>query len=144
MRLADGFWGTGDGPPVFGTPWDSGSFRILRIMILCEKDMEVAESIGRLGMGMGHIGDGITRVGRFLIRLGESPYVDEPIVEFMTLDGRQFGSVRLSTAREAIVIDLYESAGPMLGLPLSYDVNDWCLNSAELAELREWARRVEA
>lgn len=96
-------------------------------------------------MGTGRTGNkGTTRIGRFLVCLGESPYADEPIVEFMTLDGRRFGSIRLSTAREAVVVDLYEGAIPTLGLSRSYDVNDWCLDDDELTELREWARGIEA
>ena len=87
--------------------------------------------------------DKTARIGRFVANISSSDFCDEPIVSFATSDGRVFGDIRLSTAKDPVVVDLYESAMWRLGL-LSFDTSDYCLNDGELAELRAWANSVSA
>lgn len=82
------------------------------------------------------------RIGRFVATINESDFCDEPIVEFAGNDGRVFGDVRLSTAKDPVAIDLYESAMWRLGLPTHFDVSDYCLTTDEMAELKEWANDI--
>lgn len=82
------------------------------------------------------------RIGRFFVEVVRDEMVPEPLVSFMLQDGREFGSIRLTTAMDPIVVDLYESAMWRLGLPLNFDVDDYCLNKHELFVLRTWTNDI--
>lgn len=84
-----------------------------------------------------------TRIGRFTAIARHTELCDEPVVEFAGDDGRVFGDIRLSTAKNPVVVDLYESAMWRLCLPLHFDVTDYCLTDEEMAELKEWANGIE-
>lgn len=83
-------------------------------------------------------------IGRFRAKVVEDAggLAGEPLVEFSTADGRAFGSIRLSTARNPIAVDLYEGAAMRLDLPLSFDVSGYCLDAGEMGALREWANSL--
>lgn len=83
-------------------------------------------------------------IGRFLVQVTENLTTGEPLVAFKTSEGRTFGSIRLATAMKAVVVDLYESAEWRLGLPLVFDIRDYCLTDTEVAELRGWANGIAA
>lgn len=84
-------------------------------------------------------------IGRFTAEVVEDALgiAGEPLVQFAGADGRPFGTIRLSTARIAVVVDLYESAEHRLGLaPSEFTVEDYCLDADEITQLREWANRI--
>ena len=85
-----------------------------------------------------------TRIGRFVAQVVSGAADIGPCVCFSTVDGRPFGDIRLGTALAPVAVDLYESAAVMLGLPICYDLDAYCLNAHELAELRTWANDLVA
>lgn len=84
------------------------------------------------------------RIGRFTAEVIDDAYAGEPLVEFKTEDGRAFGSIRISAAKSPVAVDLYESAEVRLGLPLAFDISDYCLTDTEMGELAEWANAITA
>lgn len=85
-------------------------------------------------------------IGRFGVEVIEDGLglAGEPLVEFRTTGGDAFGSIRLSTAKAPVAVDLYESAMWRLGLPISFDVSDYCLTKDEMEELQAWANGLAA
>lgn len=82
-------------------------------------------------------------IGRFIAKVIEDQggYAGEPLVAFQDTKGRTFGDIRLSTAKDPIAVDLYESAMWRLNL-LNCNAGDYCLTPGELSQLREWANAL--
>lgn len=87
-----------------------------------------------------------TRIGRFQVEtttLGTDgrTYVAFAVVGEDGVPGPVFGEISLEAACMTPVVDLYESAGYRLGrgpVPPS-EVDRYCLDADELADLHEWA-----